>query len=317
MSRRKLSQRQRSRIADQRKNLQQEGEQKLATVSANFGRRAQLEVDGEQKPRRCKLRANIDTLVAGDRVTVNDDGVVTSMLDRRSVILRPDAYGKMRPVAANIDQVLIVIAPEPEPIENLIDRYLIAIALSDMKAVLVLNKCELSTNSERSLSALLAVYRSIDIPVLEVSAETGENMAALQQQLEDNTSVMVGQSGVGKSSLINTLAPELELKTGELSDYASKGTHTTTTALLCHLPAGGTIIDSPGIREFHLWHIDEHDVIEGFPEYRQYTDTCKFRNCAHQDDDGCALQQAWQDEKLNPERWHSYWRIRQSLLEKP
>jgi ribosome biogenesis GTPase len=223
----------------------------------------------------------------------------------------------MRPVAANIDQVLIVIAPEPEPIENLIDRYLIAIALSNMEAVLVLNKCELSDDSEHSLDDLLTVYRDIDIPVLKVSAETGENIETLREQLTGNTSVLVGQSGVGKSSLINALAPELALKTGELSEYATKGTHTTTTALLCHLPDGGTIIDSPGIREFHLWHITEQDVIAGFPEFHEYTDNCKFRNCAHQDDEGCALQQAWEDGKLHPSRWQSYWRIRQSLLEKP
>ena len=268
---------------------------------------------------RCHLRANLGSLVTGDRVVWRhhkdtNTGVVVARLDRNSELSRPDNHGNVRPVAANIDQIVVVFAPYPEPHGNLIDRYLVAAHALSIPVLLLQNKVDrIDQDNRQALEQLLAIYQGLDYALLQVSTKTGHGMAQLQQALAGHISVFVGQSGVGKSSLINQLLPGVDLKVGALSQATQKGTHTTTTAQLFHFPAGGDLIDSPGIREFGLWHMSPEQVFAGFPELAQLTGLCKFRDCRHQREPGCAVLTAAEQGEIGAERLASYRHIIQSL----
>lgn len=333
MSKRKLSRRQAWRVnkiqeerAKRASGRQERAEEALTAgdlgpeqegmITAHFGTQVEVESsDGES--RRCHMRANLEGLVTGDRVVWCDGdptGVVVAQLERHSELCRPDPYGSLKPVAANIDQIFIVIAPFPEPHSNLIDRYLVASASVGIEPVILLNKIDL-LQQDAALQALLddmlAVYPTLGYRVLRASRFDG--METLHAALRDRTSIFVGQSGVGKSSLVNALLPEADLRVGALSENSLKGTHTTTTARLFHLPTGGTLIDSPGIREFGLWHMTKEQVEQGFVEFRPYLGTCKFRDCQHQQEPGCAILQAQDQGKISLGRLDSYRRIIGSL----
>jgi ribosome biogenesis GTPase len=159
---------------------------------------------------------------------------------------------------------------------------------------------------------MLAIYPTLGYRVLEVSSQSG-SLKELQQALQSRISVFVGQSGVGKSSLVNTLLPEAALRVGELSALRQKGTHTTTTAQLFHLPGGGSLIDSPGIREFGLWHMQREQVEQGFREFRALLGHCRFRDCSHKHEPGCAILDAAAQGTISAARLDSYRHIVESL----
>ncbi|MBU3068346.1 small ribosomal subunit biogenesis GTPase RsgA [Aestuariicella sp. G3-2] len=289
------------------------GPEQHGLVIAHYGTQVLVEAtdgDNQGQVQRCHMRANLGSLVTGDKVVWRSGaplGVIVAVLERHSQLSRPDPYGDMKTVAANIDRILIVIAPYPEPVGNLIDRYLVAAETLDIQPIILLNKIDRIDDSNRdNLQTLQERYQGLGYEWLNVSTKTQEGLAELIDYLANYTSVFVGQSGVGKSSLINMLLPDENLKVGELSEINQQGTHTTTTAHLFHFPAGGHLIDSPGIREFGLWHMDEQSLLEGFVEFRPFLGHCKFRDCAHQSEPGCAIQAALENGDISPIRMASF-----------
>lgn len=291
--------------------------EKPGRVIAHFGRSLDVASGDDDVLHRCHLRANLDSLVTGDRVVWREasdgSGVVVARDARDNVLERPDARGQLKPVAANIDQILIVFAVEPPPFANLIDRYLVAAEATGIEPVLVLNKTDLLPADGGELGRLLARYQTLGYAVIEASTCRDGGLDALHRRLTGRTSVFVGQSGVGKSSLIDELLPDAVLRIGALSEDTRKGTHTTTTARLYRLPAGGELIDSPGIREFGLSHLDEQQITDGFIEFRDYLGRCRFRDCRHREEPGCALRDAVEREAVSAERFASYRRILDGL----
>ncbi len=332
MSKRKLSKQQQTRIA---KNQELELHDKSGSLADQSGPATQncngriishygqqLDVESLQSDQlgrliRCHQRSNLPQLVTGDLVVWEADGkgtgVIIALGHRSSLFGRPTAVSEFKPVAANIDSVLVVIAPIPEPFMNLIDRYLVGIECLGLKPLLVLNKVDLlNSASSNSIDTILSRYEKIGYPVFRVSAYTGLGLSHLEAALTEETTILVGQSGVGKSSLINSLGPDINAEVGPLSQGKAKGTHTTTTAKLIHLNSFD-LVDSPGIREFSLGHIEPERLIEGFIEMRNLTGDCKFRDCAHQSEPDCAIQAAVTDGKIDSHRLESYFQILQTL----
>ncbi|MEH6548730.1 MAG: small ribosomal subunit biogenesis GTPase RsgA [Pseudomonadales bacterium] len=298
------------------------GPEELGLIIAHYGTQVEVESltgDHSGTTQRAHIRANIEQLVTGDKVVWregNPTGVVVARQDRGSLLQRPDSFGKLKPVAANVDYMVIVVAPLPTPYANLIDRYLVAAHHSSLEPVLLLNKIDLlDQDNSATINAMLAIYEDIGIKLIRASTKSESGMEELTSVLRNHISVFVGQSGVGKSSLINTLLPDSDLKVGSLSASTDKGRHTTTTAQLIHFPSGGDLIDSPGIREFGLWHMNADQIAAGFIDFHPYLGHCKFRDCTHGADPRCALQQAVSDGELSALRLNSYHNLVNSLNE--
>jgi len=298
------------------------GPEQHGLIISHYGRQVDVEAsEGERSGEiiRCHMRTNLGQLVTGDRVIWRpnpDGGVVVASLDRKTELVRPNPYGEMKPVAANIDYIVVTVAVEPLAHANLIDRYLVAAELSGIEPVILLNKTDLLNDDNRErIETMLARYEQIGYRVLRASSASEAGLAELKAHLKDRISVFVGQSGVGKSSLINVLLPGVDLKVGALSEQTRKGRHTTTTARLFHFPDGGDLIDSPGIREFGLWHIEPSDLIDGFRELREHTGLCRFRDCKHEQEPGCALKEAIEAGQISEARWQSFRQILVSLDE--
>lgn len=315
MSKRKINQQQQRRIiANQTKML--DTPELKGLVLAHYGTSLDLE-DSAGKTIVCSKRQNLGVIVPGDNVIwqmdiENNTGVVVAVEPRTTLLSRPDARGELHAVAANVDQLFIVIAPSPAPSQTTVDRYLIAAQLQGIKPILVLNKEDLLTPDpeHQQLLKFCDQYTKLGIDTIIVSAKEKQHINLLLECLTNKISMLVGQSGVGKSSLISTLLPDQSIKIGEISTHVKQGRHTTTTARLYHLPnQTGSIIDSPGIREFPLWHMQAAELANGFLEFKPYAHECKFRNCQHINEPGCAILAAMQQGLISETRVLSYQKI--------
>jgi ribosome biogenesis GTPase len=324
VSRRRLTDQQRSRIA----GIQEERRQRMAVraEAALVGATEEGERSGrvvvrhgahlavEDDARRvwhCLFRQNLGEVVCGDRVvwqsTGSDQGVVIARLDRSSVLSRPDYGGRDKALAANLSRIVVVTAPKPEPSDYLIDQYLVAAEHVGIPALIALNKVDLlDEDAHAGMLLELSRYPQAGYPLVAVSAKRAHGLDPLLELLRGQTSILVGQSGVGKSALVNALLPDREVQTGRLSEATGYGRHTTTAATLYHLPQGGELIDSPGVRSFRLGRLEPRDVEQGFREFRPHLGHCQFRDCSHAHEPGCAIRQAVEAGAIHPRRLENF-----------
>jgi len=273
-------------------------------VITRYGQR-QLVEDENGKVFQSVSRQNIGFSVAGDRVlfqkTKHDDAIVTAIFPRDSELKRQDKL-----IAANIDQLWLVVAIEPHYEFELIDRYLIMAENSKLPIGIIVNKIELSENEAyRDFQH----YQSLGYDVHFISVKKQINLDFLKEQLVNKSHIFLGQSGVGKSSLINSLIPDLELRVNEISSKSKLGKHTTTNTTIYHIPSGGDLIDSPGVREFQLENLTEVEIINGFREFKALSGECRFRDCKHINEPNCAVKKALENGKVNKNRYRSYLNI--------
>lgn len=270
-------------------------------------------------------------VVVGDFVlfesTNKGEGLITSIEPRRTVLSRADNLSRRKEqlIAANIDQVIItisVVSPELKP--ALVDRYIIATQKGGMDSLVVVNKIDLLTASGQDpeiqqqeneiFKEFLKAYRQANIPVIPVSTQTGEGIEALKLAMKDKSSVFSGQSGVGKSSLINAMSLH-DLSVGGIVEKTGKGSHTTTTAQLLPLEFGGWCIDTPGIKSFGVWDLDKEEIEHYFPEIFTCGHQCRYPNCSHLHETGCAVKEAVDKGEISPMRYESYLTLMQSASE--
>ena len=291
-----------------------------ALVLVSYGSHGVVELPGGER-RECKFRRSVGRPLCGDQVMIGQadqaSSVVMEILPRDNEFARASPRGQRQPIAANLDQVLIVVAPVPEPSRDLLERYLVAVHSLGVRPLIVLNKVERMAEAalaDDSPLHRLDQYQELGYPVLTTSCKGAPGIEALPPVLEARTSILVGQSGVGKSSLANALLPDLDLQTGALSRVTGKGTHTTTTTVMYRLPCGGRLIDSPGVWEYGLWEMSQQELAYGFREFEPFSGDCRFNDCHHASEPGCAIQAAVEAGAIREWRYRSSLRLLQQTV---
>ncbi len=292
-----------NRVADDNELTLESENAQTGLVITRYGQRLLVEAQSGELYQ-CTGRRNIELSVAGDQVifqtTDNGEGVVTALLPRDNFLTRSQKL-----IAANIDELWLVVAIEPHYQFELIDRYLVVAENAGLPINIVVNKIELSDDFDQ-VKHDFSLYESAGYSVHYLSVKAQTNVAEFKAQLKHKAHIFLGQSGVGKSSLINELIPDLNLRVNEISTKSKLGKHTTTNTTLYHIPSGGDLIDSPGIREFQLDDLTDKEILSGFKEFKPFIGECKFRNCAHINEPKCAIKTAVEDGAINPKRYHSY-----------
>lgn len=282
-----------------------------AVVAGAFGRRMVLRLAGDTEVgariRGRKLCPVCGDFVFAEPIPNESDWLITSIDSRRNELTRPDTRGRKEVLAANISCVAVVAAPEPTPDWYIVDRYLAAAENMKSTGIVVFNKTDLGDGTNRH--APLAEYATAGYRVIECSAHSGENIAELAKTLAGETTVIVGQSGVGKSSIVNRLVGAETLRTGALSDSSGEGRHTTVNSVMIELPGGGAVIDSPGVRDYAPAILEADDVQRGFPEIDRARQDCRFADCRHLREPNCAVKAAVDDGSISERRYESYRRL--------
>lgn len=321
MAKRRLTDKQERRIAQKQKTLITEdvadaldlNNTQSGTVISHYGRQLIIETN-DTLTYTCKLRQNLGDIAVGDTVLFKVDdtndshnGVIVAINERRNLLEKTGFGGKAKPVAANIDQVAIICSVDPEPNHYLIDRYLVATENLPARPIIVLNKIDIDSNNKAEIiSDLETVYEGIGYKVILTSIKTPTGLNELNDTLKNATSIFVGLSGVGKSSLAQEFLPDTEIRIGETSESTGEGKHTTTVSSLYHLANNGNLIDSPGVRDFTPNNISKQEIEFGFIELRKYRGMCKFSNCSHEHEPDCAITQALKDNEITQKRVNSF-----------
>jgi ribosome biogenesis GTPase len=307
MSKKKLSIQQKARIAQKHQSysLDERDRLKEGRVITRSKNKALVESLDCSLQILCAIRPDIESLVVGDRVLWQEEAVVEAVLPRTTVLSRPDRYGQIKLMAANISQMIVVIAPKPEPSDLLIDSYLVAGELIGLKVSMVFNKLDI--DEQQLCVDYQQQYQHLCHQFI-TNQKNDPNLLGLQALLQDEISIFVGQSGVGKSSLIQLLLPDLasQIATSPLSVNHEFGQHTTSNAHYFHLPYSGAIIDSPGVRSFGLSKASKEDILWGFKEFRPFIGQCKFRDCNHMTAPHCAILSALKSDKISEKRYENY-----------
>ncbi len=282
---------------------------KSGTIVAAFGRHFEV-IDADQQQWRCVTRGKRTNFACGDRVefqpTSDGEGVIQKSEPRVSLLHRSDAF-KEKLLAANVTQVFIVVATEPSFSDELISRCLCAVEDQGLKARIVLNKVDLADRLPQARERL-TLFAALGYDVIETVAQ--QEAEALRPYLKDEISILVGQSGMGKSTLTNALIPEANAATREISDALDSGKHTTTSTRLYPLSGGGALIDSPGLQAFGLAHLDQDALAHAFREIAPYLGDCRFRNCRHEKEPGCAVRLAVEAGHISERRFNHYSQLR-------
>lgn len=287
---------------------------RLFEVSAPNGQRLKCEV-------RQKVRDKIDDVTpvaVGDDVLFarshDDAGVIEEVLERRSVFCRPEVrqFSSKQVIAANLDKLAIVgSVKKPVLKTGLIDRFLISARLGNLEPIVIINKSDLPKPGE--LDEVFSAYKTLYPETFMASCVSGEGMAGMAKALKNHRTLFVGHSGVGKTTIINKLIPELDLKTSEVSEATHRGTHTTTSIELFEIPTGGFLADSPGLKVMGLWDVSKEELPNYYPDFEYLLGKCKFRTCSHTHEPGCAVKEGVEKGEIAGFRYENYIAIAESL----
>jgi ribosome biogenesis GTPase len=282
-------------------------EQNVALVIATFSRRMRVRL-ASGAPADARIKGKRLRPVCGDRVRIEpipneQEWLITDVLERNNELSRPNLRGKVEVLAANFDRLVVMAAPSPKPDWAIVDRYLCAAEIMGVDAAVVYNKADLPEPD--SVESVLADYRRIGYATIRCSAKYGEDLAACRELLREGISIIVGQSGVGKSSLINRLLGDERLRTAGISGKSGEGRHTTVNSIMLDIPGGGTVVDSPGVRDYAP-ALTPEVVSAGFREIAEASERCRFSNCRHLREPGCSVKESVDDGKISKRRYDSY-----------
>ena len=313
MAKRRLSERQKNRIQEAQQEVSESGDHQHGIVVSHQGGRVLVELESGTTID-SKIKSNLGNIVCGDRVAIettpNQEHRVLAILTRDNLLQRVDGFGKVRAVAANISQLFVCLAVNPEPNLFLLDQYLLSAEQQDIEACILLNKIDLLTDANDPFE-LAGIYRPLGYRLICTSVKTGQGMDEFLALLGGQVSVLSGVSGVGKSSLTQWLLPGTTIKIASISEANDEGRHTTRTSRLYHLPAGGDLIDTPGIRGFNPFIDHDRPIAHGFREIMEFAEHCRFHNCLHLNEPNCAVNEALAKGKIAESRYLNYVKMQQ------
>ena len=283
-----------------------------ATVIATYSRRMGLRLsNGEVVDARIKgkrIKAVCGDSVVAEKIENESDWLITKINDRRNELTRPNMRGQVEVLAANIDTLVVVASVSPLPDWYIVDRYICAAEIMGVNVLVVFNKTDLLEGHDIEIPEL-GEYRDIGLPVLECSAETGKGTDEIRNALSGQCAIVVGQSGVGKSSLINQMISESQQRTADISSKTGEGRHTTVNSVMIPLQGGGSVIDSPGVRDYAPALATSTDAALGFREIAAAAQSCRFANCRHLREPGCAVKNAVDEDTISYRRYESFKRV--------
>jgi ribosome biogenesis GTPase len=311
MAKRRLSQQQKKRIRATQRAQSESGEHRQGLVVSHQGGQVLVELD-DGAAVESRIKSNLGAIVCGDRVTIEitarQEHRVIAILERDNLLRRVDGFGQVRMVAANISRLFVCLALVPEPNLLLLDQYLLSAEQQNIDACILLNKIDLAGDDEDPFG-LARLYRPLGYACIATSVKTGSGMQEFSSLLRGQVSLLSGVSGVGKSSLTSWLLPDEDIKIRSISATSEEGRHTTRASRLYHLPGGGDLIDTPGVRGFSPFIDTSTPLASGFREIRERAADCRFHNCLHRNEPGCAVIAAVETESIATGRYRNYLKI--------